>query len=287
MKKFISIDVGIKNLSFCFFSKNEQGAWTILKWDNIDLTIKETKRAGCSVQPCKSIAAFQKDNKDLCCKKHAKKHSRFLLPTAELSAGFLKKQKKDALLQLATKWNCLPDNSNSNGNGNGCVSKEQLLSSLQEFVRQNVFDKTDPSENAKKMDLVTIGKNLQHKFDVLFQDELGGLEGVIIENQIGPLANKMKTLQGMIAQYFIMRGNPGIKIECISAVNKLKDFEETSVAKCDYKERKKLGVAITTRLLQTERRLEGWCTSFNSSKKKDDLSDCFLQGEWYIRHNLS
>jgi len=34
----------------------------------------------------------------------------------------------------------------------------------------------------------------------------------------------MKTIQGMLAQYFIMRGQPNIVIEFVSSSNKLKDF---------------------------------------------------------------
>ena len=47
---------------------------------------------------------------------------------------------------------------------------------------------------------------------------------VLIENQIGPIALRMKTLQGMIMQHFIERGIP--LIEEISATNKLKEFSE-------------------------------------------------------------
>jgi hypothetical protein len=51
----------------------------------------------------------------------------------------------------------------------------------------------------------------------------------------GPIANRMKTLQGMIAQYFIM--NNVINIEFISACNKLKDFNTNK--NTTYSERKK------------------------------------------------
>ena len=54
---------------------------------------------------------------------------------------------------------------------------------------------------------------------------------VIIENQIGPLAIRMKTIQGMIVQYFIMSNLNVEHIEFISASNKLKD--------CDVKDKEK------------------------------------------------
>ena len=41
--RFLSIDVGIRNLSFCFFNTNElTKEYKVLKWDNIDLTEQET-----------------------------------------------------------------------------------------------------------------------------------------------------------------------------------------------------------------------------------------------------
>ena len=47
-----------------------------------------------------------------------------------------------------------------------------------------------------------MGINLK-KMDELYKDD--DIDTVIIENQISPIANRMKTLQGMIAQYFIMK----------------------------------------------------------------------------------
>ena len=105
------------------------------------------------------------------------------------------------------------------------------------------------------------------------------------ENQIGPLANKMKTIQGMISQYFIMKNN-NIHIDFISATNKLKDFIKDTTNKTDYKERKKLGIQITTQLIKSEDRFNKWSSFLDKHNKKDDLSDCFLQGLWYIKNKL-
>ena len=49
---------------------------------------------------------------------------------------------------------------------------------------------------------------------------------VVIENQLSPIANRMKTIQGMLAQYFIMI-DENIDIQFISSSNKLKQFEST------------------------------------------------------------
>ena len=107
----------------------------------------------------------------------------------------------------------------------------------------------------------------------------------------------MKTIQGMISQYFIMKNNH-IQIEFISASNKLKDFlEEEKVKdkdkdkdkdkeKMDYKQRKKLGIQYCLEIISTDFRFKEWESFFNKHQKKDDLSDCFLQGMWFIKHKI-
>jgi hypothetical protein len=69
-------------------------------------------------------------------------------------------------------------------------------------------------------------------FDALFYENLqthdisgpavNAIDTVVIENQISPIANRMKTVQGMITQYFLMRGVDKRRIIYFSAVQKLK-----------------------------------------------------------------
>ena len=84
------------------------------------------------------------------------------------------------------------------------------------------------------MNLVQYGRNLKKKFNEVFKDIQ--IDGVIVENQIGPLAMRMKTLQGMIMQHFIEKDIP--LVEEVSASNKLKEFIGNQ--KTTYSERKKL-----------------------------------------------
>ena len=93
---------------------------------------------------------------------------------------------------------------------------------MTEFAQTHCFSKID-KVNACKIDLVTIGRNIEYKFGEILGEHLPTIGTIIIENQIGPIANKMKTIQGMLAQYFIMKNN-NISIDFISATNKLKDF---------------------------------------------------------------
>ena len=101
---------------------------------------------------------------------------------------------------------------------------------------------------------------------------------VIIENQISTIASRMKTLQGMIAQYFIMKYVPCI--EFISAANKLKMF--MTKKKTTYTERKIESVEVTKNLLETLPQFNEYKGYLDKNKKKDDLADCFLQGIYYL-----
>ena len=130
-----------------------------------------------------------------------------------------------------------------------------------------------------------MGVQLVKDFDRVFVgNSIGLLDKIVIENQISPIANRMKTLQGMIAQYFIMRGNS--RIAFISSANKLKLFtkteteSKTSKSKTSYSERKKAGVAIVKDLLSHNNTT--WLPIFLTHKKKDDLADAFLQGVWFL-----
>ena len=109
------------------------------------------------------------------------------------------------------------------------------------------------------------------------------IDRVLVENQIGPLALRMKTLQGMVMQHFIEIGCECV--EEISASNKLKDFIPPN-KKTKYIERKRLGIKVTTTLLNDNNSIHSWLEHFLNHKKKDDLADSFLQGLWYIRHIL-
>jgi hypothetical protein len=272
--KMLSIDVGIKNLSFCLFDTTNNDSITVLKWDNIDLTEVTEKRC-IEIDKnglCDKPAKFIKDSKCFCLK-HSKKQT-YLLPTADLKASFLNKQKIQGLFDIAKKYNvqCDPN-----------IKKTVLIQLLTDFSIANCFTPIGKN-SAVKIDLVTVGRNMQHKFDDILQEHIGTIDTIIIENQIGPIANKMKTIQGMLAQYFIMKNN-NIKIEFISATNKLKDFiPPDNTEKMDYKQRKKLGIQTCLQFVSTDTRFMEWKTFFNKHNKKDDLSDCFLQGMWYIKH---
>ena len=250
--KLLSIDIGIKNLSFCLFEVQSLNGISnhlkIIKWDNIDLSDKneykciEVDKKGLCDKPAK----FTKDGKCYCLK-HSKKHN-LLHPKTELKPSYLAKQKIQTLIEIADKYKIKYENP---------CKKANILALLNTFVDNNCFEPIQKT-NASKVDLVTIGRNLQHKFDEILCDHLSNIETIIIENQIGPIANKMKTIQGMISQYFIMKNN-NIHIEFISASNKLKDFlPKDKEIKLDYKQRKKLGIQTCLEIINTDFSFKEW-----------------------------
>ena len=168
-----------------------------------------------------------------------------------------------------------------------------MIDIIQRELDNNYLDNIE-NVRATDMDLVTLGKNMMielDKFVIPYNDNnMGGLghlsptdnkykiDIVIIENQISTLASRMKTLQGMIAQYFIMKHTPCI--EFISAANKLKMF--MTKKKTTYTERKLESVEVTKELLETLPQLTDYKGYLDKNKKKDDLADCFLQGVYYL-----
>jgi hypothetical protein len=106
--KLLSIDVGIRNLSFCLFEiqspSEKSNHLKIIKWDNIDLSEKteskciEIDKNGLCDKPAK----FTKDGKCFCLK-HSKKQP-FLQPSADLKPSYLNKQKLQKLTDIADKY---------------------------------------------------------------------------------------------------------------------------------------------------------------------------------------
>lgn len=125
------------------------------------------------------------------------------------------------------------------------------------------------SENSNKINLIELGKIMCNSFYDIFTPY--NVERVIIENQIGQNAIRMKTLQGMITMYFIQQGCNDIYHW--NACHKLKDYDIPK--KTTYSQRKKLSIQITQKLLQED--YPKFLDHFLSHKKKDDLADCFLQ----------
>ena len=286
--KILSIDVGIKNLAFCLFDKSPTlEHFKVTKWDIIDISEQENTIICGFVEKneiCNKPAKFKKDDKCYCLK-HSKKQQ-IQIPTSEQKPAFINKQKIQKLYEIAESHNIKYEPK---------TKKADLIKLINEHINLKYFQ-TIESKKAADVDLFNIGLNIKTKFNKLFENEakpcanssagalepVGKIDYVIIENQIGPLAIRMKTIQGMIVQYFIMSNLNVEHIEFISASNKLKDCDVKDKSK--YSDRKKLGIAKCLEIITTDFRFVEHVDYFNKHKKKDDLSDSFLQGMWFINN---
>ena len=266
----VSIDVGIKNLAICVFNLPDYtgnpttvetpivSTDEVVVWDVVNLAQKEV--SVCSGREkdggnCLREAKFTKHG--VCyCMVHSKNVG-YYRPSRDLETSFLKKQKVPRLREIAEK-HCIAYDSS--------VKKADLITIIATHGEETCFDVVDKVD-ANKLDIVTIGRNIQYKLDLLFNNSFDDIGLVLIENQISPIANRMKTIQGMIAQYFIMR-NTKIHISFANASNKLKIsgipiLSEQTIS--TYKDRKKQGITNTLELLENHMdNYEKWSIYFKT-----------------------
>jgi len=189
------------------------------------------------------------------------------------------------------------------------LKKGEILDKINDFLKKQSLEPIikKKSKTANDTDLIKIGKNMKNSLNKVL--ETIDITNVIIENQISPIANRMKTIQGMLAQYFIIK-DENIAIEFVSSSNKLKQFSDVSMKKPkqsenilentikytknttenstnigtnpDYKKHKIDGVLYCSQIISNNDFLNQWTSSLDT-KKKDDLADCFLQGLWFLK----
>ena len=271
--KILSIDVGIKNLAFCLLEYKSD--IVIHKWNSINICedekkiCKELKKK--DKTPCLKNAKYHKNGKFFC-KIHAK-NSKFFIPTIVtkvLSKNINKKRISNKLLnQYMSTY--LPEVN--------IKSKEEKIEKLKEYL-ENTYLENVKRININELNMIDCGIFLKKRLDEHFKTEK--IDLILIENQIGPLALRMKMLQGMITQHFIENKLPNIKF--VNASNKLKGLTEKK--KLTYAERKKFGIEITRKIINEKNLLNDWVEIFDKHKKKDDLADSFLQALWYIKNRI-
>jgi hypothetical protein len=315
--KVISFDIGIKNMAYCFLSGSGE-QFEILDWNTLNLmdeVVQENRVCDCInsktnknknkktlenevVKTCGKKAKYSCPNSNrFLCETHAKKTEEYWMPSKEKNPASIKKLKLDDLIAFGKKI--------------GLITLPSLKKDILDIILEKIESRTlkplikPKSKTASETDLITVGRNMTKLLDELNHQ---GITHVIIENQISTIATRMKTIQGMLTQYYIMKGVPNI--EFISSFNKLKAFSKASsdshkassdshkasslktenaekTDKDKYKERKADGIAICTKFLDENSLLTPWKQTFEESKKKDDLADCFLQGVFFVRKNAT
>lgn len=145
-----------------------------------------------------------------------------------------------------------------------------------DIVEWKVIELCEPTDNACKVDNTVIGKNICKRLKYLIDDFV--FDKVIIENQIGRNAIKMKSIQSMLVMFFVANNYDETSIVNYNAANKLKFF--LGKRKTTYAERKKMSKMIVADICRNAYKER--YDFFTKSKKKDDLSDCFLQALDYV-----
>ena len=313
-KTVVSFDIGIKNLAYCIFSIGQEGI-SVAGWGIVNLALQDAvvkPQCNCAKAKggalCIKTATYKYGEDQRFCLTHAKSSGK-LLPTKELSAAAHKKLKLDELATLCEKY----------GIGIGPTDKKPDV--LAKVVTHFAARTLEPivvtkSKNANQIHLVEIGKRIKAQFDAVFAN--CEPTHVILENQISPIAGRMNTIQGMVAQYFIMRdANDRLAIDFISSSGKLKGFSDkvlalptadkvlalptadkvqsadkvlalptTAVKAQDtntYKDHKRDGIAFCHQFMAANGGLATFRHIIEAAPKKDDLADCFLQGIYYLR----
>lgn len=315
-KRILSFDIGIKNLAYCYLEEtssiNQTKSYKIIDWRVIDLMTPPLsnfiisnqessfiQKCTCSLGKksknsqtviCGKTAKYQKDQ-EFFCETHAKT-KQWIIPRKNHELSWLNKQKKDSLSKIfQDTFKTSPPLGNV---------KKTLIDSLIKYYQENSFIKIGKNgkkgPNSKELDLITIGKHMAEHLDKYFvgDNSLVNPTHVIMENQISTMATRMKTIQGELTMYFLLRV-PGVNIEYISSKNKLKGFQSSTkeeselstsnTASAIYKKHKKDAIIFTQELLLKNKDTSSWLNYFNNEpKKKDDLADCFLQGLWYMNN---
>lgn len=273
----LSIDVGIKNLSYCIISDTIQDRSQlpiIYDWNNISLFENKPIPSCMGVTkhstPCGHNAKYIVPDSGVCvCATHAKKYLGHLPPITKHKRSVYSKLNISELRQYTSS---IIDHTNASPIATK-PTRTILLEKIKKVHASALFVPIKKSINASKLDMVSIGSAIIREFDKIIMPYDAKITTVIIENQIGPIAMRMKTIQGMLMQYFLMRDF--VDIRFVSSSNKLSTFDANTTT---YSDRKKAGIDRVAKLLAGTDRLK-W---FSDHTKKDDLADSFLQGIWFL-----
>lgn len=299
--KLISFDVGIKNMAFCLFHLENQtlivqdwGILNLMEDDNAPIfhcnCALQKKKKNTEPGICGKKAKYMKNNSYFC-ELHAKKSTSWTIPKKNMQMSSMKKQCRDDLVVLGKSHGTFVEDPPR--------TKKDCLAILQTHFESICLEPimSKKTKTAGETDLITIGRNMRIKLD---ERNIQDLTHVIIENQISTIATRMKTIQGMLAQYYIMSEEQP-SIEFISSSNKLKHLTPSTILddcvqenttpllleakpteKNAYKQHKQDAITFSKQFLEENPILGAWEHILHTSKK-DDLADAFLQGIWYLK----
>ena len=142
----------------------------------------------------------------------------------------------------------------------------------------------------RKWEVVDIGKTPLTYLKMIDNMKLYTMEisKVVIEKQ--PTKNvKMKQFENMLHCYFIINGifNKDSLINSVEIFNPQNKLGKSHVkGSKNYRERKKIAIELCKLFLNNKTQSNEINELFKNSKKKDDLSDCLLQGLVSMKYDI-
>jgi hypothetical protein len=286
--KVLSFDVGIKNLAYCIIEWDDLNNLIIHNWNTINFIENINIDEKCIYNNCNSKAKSFiniNNNKYCFCSKHINKKD-------DIIDDYDEKNWIESINLICSKCNDCDDIIIS--------KKKYYLNNKLNIVYCNKHYRSYIKKLNNDITKIHVIKNktiknilcddLKYNLIKFLDDNknilLSIADLVVIENQPTFKNPTMKAISDTIYSWFMIRGiidkdinNSTIKkIKFMSPSNKLKNFNENDTI-LTYKETKKLAIEICSNILKIYNMNE-WLLVFNNNTKKDDLSDCFLQG-WY------
>ena len=284
MSIILSFDVGIINLAYCLFTK-EDDKLKILDWNIINLTNRESTKCICGLK-----ASFIQNNNYLC-----KVHSKKCEPIKNFEEIFMSNCENNCI-HLTKDKSCNRKSIYKMNDLFYCTTHAKVkYKSLQNQLKIKPFKNKAVSSMDFDDTRLKLFQKLEEKKELLKADI------VLIENQPSMKNPTMKSIAAGLYDYYMIRGliddipESNIKIvKFMSPSNKLKlvdngQTKQVVIYKSQekdsqaYKLTKELSVKYSKELVAN---IPEWLNFINSQKKKDDLADALLQGLYYYEKNL-
>lgn len=269
--KYLSWDIGIKNLSYCLMNEKME----VLHWEIINISgdVKQEYKCNGALKSgarCDKKAFFYNlETKLFYCTKHSKDFQN-LVDTRSVKCCHILPSGKSCDKKISFEG---PDKFQGY-----CKVHAKKHDNLKEIKK----------DSKGTMDDITL--NLISELDN--RKYLLEADVITIENQPAFKNPKMKSVQMIIYTYFNIRGRTDVdsekyieRILFLSASNKLKikfdgkkEIEDNLNVKNKYKRNKELAKLFCLEFLNIE-----WKDFFNTHKKRDDLADTFLMNVYQIQ----
>lgn len=298
MSVILSFDVGIINLAYCLFTK-ENNKLKILDWNIINLTNREATKCYCGLKAsfCQGSEYF--------CKVHAKK-CELVKQFEEIFQSNCKNKctslVKEELCGRKSVYNITDQYYNITNQYYNITDQYYCTTHAKaKYKSLQSFHKVKPFKNkaVSTMDFDDTRLKLFQKLDE--HKHLLKADIILIENQPSMKNPTMKSIASGLYDFYMIRGlldkvpESNIKIvKFMSPSNKLKlvddgQTKQVVIFKAEsndskaYKLTKELSVKYTKELINE---MPEWVTFLSNQKKKDDLADALLQGLYYYEKNL-